>query len=76
LVELMTGRRNQSTRRKPAPVLLCSPYIPHNFTQALTKAAVAENRQLTNCVMAQPKLGLSSGVHLWLESLLQVKHVL
>jgi hypothetical protein len=26
---MMMGRRNRSTRRKPAPVSLCPPQIPH-----------------------------------------------
>jgi hypothetical protein len=25
------GRENQSTRRRPAPVPLCSPQIPHDY---------------------------------------------
>jgi hypothetical protein len=28
----MIGRGNRSTRRKPAPVPLCPPQIPHNLT--------------------------------------------
>jgi hypothetical protein len=30
------GRRNQSTLRKPAPVPLCPPQIPHDHTWAQT----------------------------------------
>jgi hypothetical protein len=33
------GRGNQSTRRKPAPAPLCTPQIPHDQTQARTRAA-------------------------------------
>jgi hypothetical protein len=33
------GRGNRSTRRKPAPVPLCSPQIPHDLTWARTRAA-------------------------------------
>jgi hypothetical protein len=33
------GRRNRSTRRKPAPVPLCPPQIPHNLTRIGTPAA-------------------------------------
>jgi hypothetical protein len=29
---IMIGRRNRSTRRKPAPVRLCPPEIPHDLT--------------------------------------------
>jgi hypothetical protein len=31
------GRGNRSTRKKPAPVLLSSPQIPHDQTQARTR---------------------------------------
>jgi hypothetical protein len=30
------GRGNRSTRRKPAPVPLCPPQIPHDLTWART----------------------------------------
>jgi hypothetical protein len=36
------GRDNRSTRRKPAPVPLCPPQIPHNLTRARTLAAAVE----------------------------------
>jgi hypothetical protein len=29
---MMIGRRNRSTRRKPTPVPLCPPHIPHDQT--------------------------------------------
>jgi hypothetical protein len=29
---MMNGRRNRSTRRKPTPVPLCPPQIPHDVT--------------------------------------------
>jgi hypothetical protein len=29
---MRTGRGNRSTRRKPAPVPLCPPKIPHDLT--------------------------------------------
>jgi hypothetical protein len=29
---MMIGKRNRSTRRKPAPVPLCPPQIPHDLT--------------------------------------------
>jgi hypothetical protein len=41
------GRVNQSTRRKPAPVPLCPPQIPHDVTWARTRAAAVGSRQLT-----------------------------
>jgi hypothetical protein len=36
---MRTGRANRSTRRKPAPVPLCPPQIPHDLTWARTRAA-------------------------------------
>jgi hypothetical protein len=33
------GRGNRSTRRKPAPVPLCAPQIPHDLTWDRTRAA-------------------------------------
>jgi hypothetical protein len=33
------GRENRSTRRKPTPVSLCPPQIPHDLTWARTRAA-------------------------------------
>jgi hypothetical protein len=35
----MLGTRNTSTLRKPAPVPLCPPQIPHDLTRARTQAA-------------------------------------
>jgi hypothetical protein len=46
-LERMTGRENRSTRRKPAPVTLSSPQIPHDFTSAGTRAATVGRRRLT-----------------------------
>jgi hypothetical protein len=37
------GRENQSTRRKPAPVPLYPPQIPHDLNQARSRAAAVEN---------------------------------
>jgi hypothetical protein len=41
------GRGNRSTRRKPAPVPLCPPQIPHDQTWARTQAAAVGNQRLT-----------------------------
>jgi hypothetical protein len=41
------GRGNRSTRRKPAPVPLCSPQIPHNRTWDRTRAAAVGSQRLT-----------------------------
>jgi hypothetical protein len=39
----MSGRGNRSTQRKPAPVPLCSPQIPHDLTQAWTWATIVRS---------------------------------
>jgi hypothetical protein len=41
------GRGNRSTRRKPAPVPLCPPQIPHDQTRAQTRAAAVGSQRLT-----------------------------
>jgi hypothetical protein len=41
------GRGNWSTRRKPAPVPLCPPQIPHDLTWARTRPAVVGSWWLT-----------------------------
>jgi hypothetical protein len=43
---MMIGRGNRSTRRKPAPVPLCPPQIPH-AAQTRTRAAVVGSERLT-----------------------------
>jgi hypothetical protein len=48
------GRGNRSTRRKPAPVPLCPPQIPHDLTLDRTRAAAVGSRQLTAWAMAWP----------------------
>jgi hypothetical protein len=40
----MIGRRNRSTRRKPAPVPLCQPQIPHAARTRTQGAAVGSQR--------------------------------
>jgi hypothetical protein len=42
------GRGNWSTQRKPAPVPLCPPQIPHDLTQAWTQATTVGSQQLTD----------------------------
>jgi hypothetical protein len=44
---MQIGRVNWSTRRKPAPVPLCPPHIPHDLTLAGTQAAAVGSRRLT-----------------------------
>jgi hypothetical protein len=43
----MSGNGNGSTRRKTAPLPLCSPRIPHDLTWARTRAAAVRRRGLT-----------------------------
>jgi hypothetical protein len=40
-------RGNRSTRRKPAPVPLCPPQIPHDLTWDRTRAAAVRSQRLT-----------------------------
>jgi hypothetical protein len=56
---MIIGRRNRSTRRKPAPVPLCSPQIPHDLTWARTRATAVGSRRLTAWAMARPCYFLS-----------------
>jgi hypothetical protein len=48
------GRGNRSTRRKPAPVPLCPPQIPHELTWDRTRAATVGSQRLTAWAMARP----------------------
>jgi hypothetical protein len=41
------GKGNRSTGRKPAPVPICPPQIPHDQTRARTLAAAVGNQRLT-----------------------------
>jgi hypothetical protein len=50
------GRRNRSTRRKPAPAPLCPPQIPHDKTRVWTRAAAVRSQRLTVWAMARPEL--------------------
>jgi hypothetical protein len=49
------GRGNWSTRRKPAPVPLCPPQIPHDLTWDRIRATAVGSQQLTSWAMARPK---------------------
>jgi hypothetical protein len=49
----LTGE-TKSTRRKPTPVPLCPPQIPHDVTRARTRVAAVESRRLTAWAMARP----------------------
>jgi hypothetical protein len=41
------GEGNRSTRRKPAPVPVCPPQIPHDLTWDRTRAAAVGSQRLT-----------------------------
>jgi hypothetical protein len=55
----MIGRRNRSTRKKPAPVPLCPPQTPHP-ARMRTRAAAVGSQRLT----AELRHGLSEHVDL------------
>jgi hypothetical protein len=46
-------RESRSTRRKPLPVPLCQPQIPHELTWDRTRSATVGSRRLTIWAMAQ-----------------------
>jgi hypothetical protein len=48
------GWGNRSTRRKPAPLPLCPPQIPHDLIWAWNRAAALGSRRQTAWFMAQP----------------------
>jgi hypothetical protein len=47
-VDGMIGMGKGSTRRRPASAPLCPPQIPHELTQAGTRAAAVGSRRLTS----------------------------
>jgi hypothetical protein len=47
------GKGNRSTPRKPAPVPLCPPQIPHDLTRARSRAAAVRSRRLSARAMAR-----------------------
>jgi hypothetical protein len=55
----MIGRGNRSTRRKPAPVPLCPPQIPH-AARKRTRAATVGIQRLTASATALPSYLVSS----------------
>jgi hypothetical protein len=56
----MIGRGSISTRRKPAPVPLWPPQIPHDLTCSQAWAAVVGNQQLTAWATAWPLPSVTS----------------
>jgi hypothetical protein len=57
------GRGDRSTQRKPAPVPLCPPQIPHDLTWARTRVAAVGNQRLTAWAMALPTPRLVGTAH-------------
>jgi hypothetical protein len=53
-------RGNRSTRKKPAPVPLCSPQIPHDLTWAWTGATAVGSLLLTAWNMARPSVEVNN----------------
>jgi hypothetical protein len=51
-------RGNLSIGRKPAPVPLCQPQIPHDLTWARTRAAAVGSQRLTAWAMARTSTNL------------------
>jgi hypothetical protein len=51
---MRTGRGNRSTGRKPAPVPLYPPQIPHDLTWDRTRAAAVRSQRLTAWAMSRP----------------------
>jgi hypothetical protein len=58
------GRGNWSARRKPVPVLLFPPQIPHDLTGARTRAAVVGSR-LQSCGRMITTLSVAEAVVAW-----------
>jgi hypothetical protein len=52
-------RGYRSTRRKPAPVPLCPPQIPHDLTLDRTRAAAVGSQRLAALAMARPSQPVS-----------------
>jgi hypothetical protein len=50
------GKESRSTRRKPAPVPLCPPKIPRDFTSDRTRTAAAGSRRLTVWALTRPSI--------------------
>jgi hypothetical protein len=48
------GKANRISRRKPAPMSLCPPQIPHGLTWGWTWAAAVGSQWLTAWAMARP----------------------
>jgi hypothetical protein len=51
------GKPKNSEKKKPIPVSLCPPQIPHGLTRAQTRAFAVGGRRLTTWTMARPRAG-------------------
>jgi hypothetical protein len=63
LVEWMSSRRNRSSRRKPAPVLLCPPQVPHDLNGARTRATKVGSQRITIWATTRPTLMYHFTIH-------------
>jgi hypothetical protein len=66
----MIGRGNRSTRRKPGPVPLCPPQIPH-AARTRTRAAAVGSQRLTAWATARPLVQLNTHLTPWSRGLLE-----
>jgi hypothetical protein len=55
---MRTGSGNRSTPRKPAPVPLCPPQIPHDLTCDRTRSAALGSPRLTAWATVRPTIML------------------
>jgi hypothetical protein len=53
-MEWMIGKGKRSSRRKPAPILLCPPQIPYDFSEAWTRAVAVGSQLLTAWATTRP----------------------
>jgi hypothetical protein len=56
VIGMRIGRGYRSTRRKPTPVPLCPPQIPHGLTWDQTRSAAVGSQRLTARAMARPDI--------------------
>jgi hypothetical protein len=67
------GRGNGCIRRKPAPVQLCPPQIPHDLTWDWTRPSAVGSRRLTAWAMARPSYHINySFILIRIENLLRL----
>jgi hypothetical protein len=70
---MMIGKRNRSTRRKPAPMPLCPPQTPH-AARTRTRAAAVGSHRLTgvtssssaSCIRPSGLFAIRINVELWM----------